>query len=78
MNTSQRTAILKELADGIARRRLTTPARIILDVIEPLGFLAGQLALFARPLTPLERWRAYLAALDDREGWKILHDIVER
>jgi hypothetical protein len=50
----------------------------MLDVIEPLGFLAGQIALFARPLTPFGRWREYLMALEDEEGWKILHRMVDR
>jgi len=78
MNTHQRTAVLQELADAIARRRLTIPARMMLDLIAPLGILASQVALFARPLAPFGRWRAYLAALDDAEGWGILHDIVGR
>jgi hypothetical protein len=78
MDTDQRAAILHNLADGIARRRLTTPARMFLDAVEPLAFFAGQIALFARPLAPLGRWREYLTALDDEEGWKILHRIVDR
>ena len=78
MNTDQRTTILQNLADGIARRHLSAPARFMLDVVEPLGFLAGQIALFARPLTPFGRWREYLLALEDEEGWKILHHMVDQ
>jgi hypothetical protein len=78
MDLSRRAAILQTLADSIARRGLLTPARIILDVVEPLGFLASQAALFARPFAPLGSWQEYLTALDDQEGWKILHDIVDR
>jgi hypothetical protein len=78
MNQESRIRILEKLANSIARRRLTTPARILLDVVEPLGFLAAQVALFVRPLTPLDRWREYLTALDDQEGWAILHRIVSR
>jgi hypothetical protein len=78
MDANRRTALLQNLADGIARRRLLTPARFVLDIVEPLGFLAGQFALFARPLMPLGRWREYLAALEDEEGWKILHRMVDR
>ena len=69
--------ILKNLADGITRRRLTTPARMILDLVEPLGFLASQTALFVRPLTPFGRWRDYVIALEDEEGWKVLHSLVD-
>jgi len=78
MDVSRRTAILQTLVDGIARRGLLTPARIMLDVVEPLGFLASQVALFARPFVPLGRWQEYLSALDDQEGWIILHEIVDR
>ena len=77
MDSDHRVRILQALADSIARRRLSTPARLVLDIIEPLGFLAGQLALFARPLTPLGRWREYLAALEDEEGWRLLHRMVQ-
>jgi hypothetical protein len=78
MDSDLRTAVLQELADGIARRHLSAPARLVLDIVEPLGFLAGQIALFAQPLTPSGRWREYLMALEDEEGWKILHCMVDR
>jgi len=78
MDIDQRTAILQKLADDIARRRLTTPVRMILEATGPLAFFASQAALFARPLAPLGRWREYLTALDDEEGWEILHRIVDR
>jgi hypothetical protein len=78
MNADQRATILQNLADSIARRHLSTPARIALDIVEPLGFLAGQIALFARPLMPFGRWREYLTALEDEEGWELLHRMVER
>jgi hypothetical protein len=73
MDRVQRTQTLQDLADGIARRRLTVPARILLDLVEPLGFLASQVALFVRPLTPLGRWRDYIMALEDEESWKVLY-----
>jgi hypothetical protein len=51
MNTDKRAEILQQLAQAIARRRLTAPARLALDVLSPLSFLASQIALFLRPLT---------------------------
>jgi hypothetical protein len=78
MDAEERIEILQALADGIAQRSLLVPARLVLDIVEPLGFLAGQVALFARPLTPFGRWREYLAALEDEDGWKILHRMVDR
>jgi hypothetical protein len=77
MNSDQRAQVLQQLTQAIARRRLTTPARLALDVIAPLSFLASQVALFVRPLTPLGRWHDYVAALDDEQGWKVLQRLVE-
>jgi hypothetical protein len=78
MDASQRAQILQNLADGIARRRLTTPARIVLEALAPLGFLASQVTLFVRPFTPLGRWQAYISALDDEEGWEVLRELVDK
>ena len=77
MDSNQRTHILQQLADAIARRRLTAPARLALDVLAPVAFLTSQAALFARPLVPLGRWHDYVAALDDEQGWKVLQHFVE-
>ena len=78
MNTDQRAQILQQLAQAIARRRLTTPARLALDVMSPLSFLTSQIALFLRPLTPLGHWHDYVAALDDEQSWKVLQRLVEK
>lgn len=78
MNSVQRKAILGHLADQIVRRQLLVPAQFVLDMIEPLGFFASQIVLFAQPFTPLGRWHDYLSALVDEEGWKELHTIVKR
>jgi hypothetical protein len=77
MDDGRRAQLLQNLADAIAHRRLTVPARLLLDAIAPLGFLASQVALFARPLTPLGRWREYLAALEDEHSWRLLQSLVE-
>jgi hypothetical protein len=76
MDRSERAALLHDLAHGIERRRLGAPARIALDVIAPLGFLAGQMALFARPLLPKARWRSYAQALEHEESWRTLRELV--
>jgi hypothetical protein len=78
MDSSRRTAILQDLAAAIVRRRLVMPARIFLDLVEPLGFLASQVALFARPFTPLGRWQEYVVALEDESSWKVLQSLVDR
>jgi hypothetical protein len=77
MDPTRRTTILQELAANIARRRLVMPARILLDLVEPLGFLASQMMLFVRPFTPLGRWQEYVMALEDESSWKVLQSIVD-
>jgi len=78
MNTDRRTEILQQLAGAIARHRLTVPARIALDVVAPLGFIAGQVAQFIQPLTPIGRWQEYIGALDDEQGWVVLQHLVDQ
>lgn len=78
MDSSQRNQLLAQIADALSRRRLTAPARIALDIIAPLGFLASQLALFSQPLLPAGRWRDYVAALSDEQGWRALQQLLEQ
>lgn len=68
---------IRELAAQISARRLTAPARIMLDAIAPLSFLASQTALLARPFFPQGRWRSYLSALSDEAGWEALQRILD-
>lgn len=67
---------LRGLADALAQRRLLTPARILLDMIAPLGMIAGQMTLFVRPLLPSERLRRLLAPLEEEAGWRTLQRIL--
>jgi hypothetical protein len=69
---------IEQLARAIAQRGLTTPARIMLDIIAPLGFLASQATLFARPFIPENRWTHTIDALCDARGWRMLHDLLNR
>jgi hypothetical protein len=78
MNTEQRADILRQLAAALARHRLIAPARIMLDVVAPVGFIAGQVAQLVTPLTPHGRWRDYANALDDEQGWKVLQQLVDQ
>jgi len=43
-------ALLDKLADGIARRRLTTAALFFLESMKPLGFLGSQAMRFLQPI----------------------------
>ena len=78
MNSDERTQTLEALADRLRQRPFVGAARLLLDVVEPVDFLASQLALFAKPLTPRGRWHTYVDALCDESGWKQLRRMVDR
>ncbi len=69
---------IEQLARAIVQRGLTTPARMMLDVIAPLGFLASQATLFVRPFIPANRWTRTIDALCDARGWRVLQDLLHR
>lgn len=77
MDPQTRATVLKDLAETLRRRQLDGAARLLLDVVSPLGFLASQLALFARPFTPHGRWRTYVDALTDEGSWNELRRTVD-
>ena len=78
MDAEQRLQILEQLAGAIGRHRLAAPARMALDVIAPMGFIASQVAQLVSPLAPAGRWQVYVGALDDEQGWTLLHQLVEK
>jgi hypothetical protein len=45
--------LLDDLADGIARRRLTPAAVFFLESVKPLGWIGSQVLLFLRPIIAL-------------------------
>ncbi|MEZ4399897.1 MAG: hypothetical protein R3B06_07750 [Kofleriaceae bacterium] len=64
-------AMLDDLADGIARRRLTAPAIFFLESMQPLGFLGSQLMLGLKPLVAVvwsspTRWDQVQRVLERR------------
>lgn len=77
MDEQTRLHTIAELAQQLQKRRLTGAARLVLDTIEPIAFLASQLALFARPFTPRGQWRSYVDALTDEDGWKVLKQSID-
>jgi hypothetical protein len=46
-------AFLDKMADGLARRRLTTVALFFLESMKPLGFLGSQAMIFFRPIVSI-------------------------
>jgi hypothetical protein len=64
-------AMLDELADAIAQRRLTAAAIFLLESMQPLGFLGSQVLLGLRPLVTLvwpapTRWDQVQRVLEKR------------
>ncbi len=78
MNPSPDDEPLEQLANALVQRGLAAPARILFDVLAPLGFLASQMTLFVRPFVPGDRWTRYVDALSDTRGWEQLRDILNR
>ncbi len=74
--------MLDELADAIARRRLTSAAIFFLESMQPLGFLGSQLMLGLRPLISLVwtsplRWDQVQRVLTRRGSIELLLQRLE-
>lgn len=63
-------ALLDELADGIARRRLTPAAMFFFESMKPLGFAGSQVMHFFRPMVQVV-W-------SDPTRYDLLAGILER
>ncbi len=75
--TDEDRGMLDELADGIAKRRLTPAALFFLESVKPLGWVGSQLLLFLRPIVtiiwhdPL-RWDRVQKILEKRGSIELL------
>lgn len=63
-------AFLDKVADGLARRRLTTVALFFLESMKPLGFLGSQAMHFFRPIVSV--------LFSSPDSWDRLARILER
>ena len=68
--TDDERALLDSLADGIARRRLTSAALFFLESTKPMGFVGSQMMLFLRPIVAII-WR-------DPTRWDQLQRVLEK
>ncbi|GAB4205601.1 MAG: hypothetical protein OHK0022_31860 [Roseiflexaceae bacterium] len=75
---SEQAQAVRAVAEVLAQSRLEAPARLLLDVIAPVDFLASQVATFTRPLVPFGRWRNYVAAFESEESWALLRRMVDQ
>ncbi len=67
--TDQQRVLIDRLCGEIARRRLTTPAILYLEMSRPLGFLAAQAIHFFTPL---------ISVFTDREGHREFAEFLEQ
>ena len=75
--TDDERALLDQLADGIASRRLTPAALFFLESVKPLGFVGSQMMIFLRPMisviwTNPTRWDQLQAILEKRGSIELL------
>ncbi len=70
-------AMLDELADGIARRRLTSAAMFFLESMKPMGYVGSQMMIFLRPMISVvwsnpARWDQLQRILEKRGSIELL------
>jgi hypothetical protein len=70
-------ALLDELADGIASRRLGTAALFFLESVKPLGFVSSQLMVFLQPIVQIvwsnpHRYERLMHLLEKRGSIELL------
>lgn len=75
--TDEERALLDHLADGIARRRLTSAALFFLESMKPVGFLGSQAMVFLRPIVAVVwsdpvRWDQLQRILEKRGSIELL------
>ena len=75
--TDEERAMLDELADGIARRRLTPAALFFLESVKPLGYVSSQFMVFLRPMISVvwpnpARWDRLQGILEKRGSIELL------
>lgn len=78
MNDQHQDVRLSEIAEGLRRRRVAGAARLFLEIIDPVAFLASQTALFVQPFTPRGRWHDYIDVLTKEANWRALRRLVDQ
>jgi hypothetical protein len=75
--TDEDKAFLDELADGVAKRKLTPAAVFFLESVKPLGWVGSQMLLFLRPIVSIiwpdpQKWDRLQALLERRGAIELL------
>ena len=69
--------LLDQLADGLARRRLTSAALFFLESMKPLNFVTSSMMVFLRPVITTvwsdpQRWDRIQVLLEERGAIELL------
>ena len=78
MNDADETQRLQALAATLQRRKLGTAARILLDVMTPIAFLASQTAVFIQPMIPRGHWQMHVDLLCEETNWARLRVMLDQ
>jgi hypothetical protein len=75
--TDDERAMLDDLAEGLARRRLTTAALFFLESHRPLAFVTSQVMVFFQPVVQIlwrdpKRWEQVQSVLSKRGSIELL------
>ena len=75
--TDDERALLDQLADGLARRHLTSAALFFLESMKPMGFVGSQMMVFLRPRISVvwsnpARWDQIQVLLEKRGSIELL------
>jgi hypothetical protein len=74
--------LLEKAARFVARRRLTAPAVMLLEVLTPLSFLSSQAMIVLEPLLgpffPRDSYARIIKILSRRDGFNVFIQHIER
>ena len=81
LTTEEREKLINEIAEGIVKRGLTTPAILFLEMNRPLSFVASQSLVvgspFLAPFVGIDRVQDFSRLLKDRENVELLIRRIE-
>lgn len=74
-------ALIQRVAGEVVRRRLATPALLVLETAKPLSFLGNQALVFMEPLVraflPAPDYDLFVKLLEDRSRVERLIEVIE-
>ncbi|MDR4498274.1 MAG: hypothetical protein MRK02_10205 [Candidatus Scalindua sp.] len=75
-------ALIEKLADYVVRRKMTLPAIMFLESVQPLNFIGNQAALFFKPILihffSAQEYNKLINILEKRDAIKTLIRQIEK